>query len=212
MSKYNTKIQVVPKWMEKLFEWYCDDEITEEIQGDLYERFLSHVEKDGLTSARKKYLLNGLKFIMENLKQRSEDLMTADSTQEIKERMVITVDDDSTSSQGIIELPIVLNTLQSFEAGIITDLVHGMLECVIVQTSKPVDIVIALAEYPEIELLNQRQFMGSAYLPLRQNAISNAGERFNFVAERWALNNRLIVQIKGQRETETTFIVRYMSC
>ncbi len=73
MSGFKTRNQVSPpKWMEKIFNWYCDTDVAEEIQGDLYERFQSHAKKSGLKAARRKYFLNMLKFIsMHTLRRRS---------------------------------------------------------------------------------------------------------------------------------------------
>ena len=42
-----------PKWMEKLFEWYCDDEITEEIQGDDFD-VAGHYTRDDVFEFRVK--------------------------------------------------------------------------------------------------------------------------------------------------------------
>ncbi len=52
-----------PKLAERIFYWYCDDPLQEEIAGDLEERFLDHCEKYGLSNAKKKYWLNVFKFV-----------------------------------------------------------------------------------------------------------------------------------------------------
>ncbi|OEK01533.1 hypothetical protein BFP97_08355 [Roseivirga sp. 4D4] len=61
MSK--TQDKKPPRLAERIFHWYCDDPLQEEIAGDLEERFLDHCEKYGLAQAKKKYWLNVLKFI-----------------------------------------------------------------------------------------------------------------------------------------------------
>lgn len=51
-----------PALAQRLFYWYCSDPLKEEIAGDLEERFLDHLEREGLASARRKYWLNVMKF------------------------------------------------------------------------------------------------------------------------------------------------------
>ena len=51
-----------PKVADKLFEWYCNNNLAETIQGDLHERFHEDLEKYGKTKARIKYWLNILRF------------------------------------------------------------------------------------------------------------------------------------------------------
>ncbi len=52
-----------PKWAEQFFLWYCSDDLAEEICGDLHERFYRHVDAYGAPKARRKFVLNVLKFI-----------------------------------------------------------------------------------------------------------------------------------------------------
>lgn len=51
-----------PRLAEKIFLWYCADPFSEEIAGDLEERFLDHYEEFGLRKAQLKYWLNVIKF------------------------------------------------------------------------------------------------------------------------------------------------------
>jgi len=34
-----------PKWADRFFEWYCNPDMQEEIQGDLYESFIFEIFK-----------------------------------------------------------------------------------------------------------------------------------------------------------------------
>jgi len=52
-----------PRLAQKFFNWYCNAELKESIEGDLEERFYENIEKKGLFVARVKYCLDVLKFI-----------------------------------------------------------------------------------------------------------------------------------------------------
>ena len=47
-----------PRWADHFLEWYCNPELVEEIQGDLYERFLEYAQEKGLKKARRWYAIN----------------------------------------------------------------------------------------------------------------------------------------------------------
>ncbi len=52
-----------PKWALRLLQWYCNPELAEEIQGDLYEAFADRVEEKGLWKARFIYVLDVFRFM-----------------------------------------------------------------------------------------------------------------------------------------------------
>ncbi|MBX2875282.1 MAG: ABC transporter permease [Saprospiraceae bacterium] len=52
-----------PRWADRFLEWYCNPELVEEIQGDLYERFLEYVEEKGPKKARRWYAVNVFLFM-----------------------------------------------------------------------------------------------------------------------------------------------------
>ncbi|MFY0592505.1 ABC transporter permease [Roseivirga sp.] len=52
-----------PKIAQQLLDWYCKDELQEEIAGDIEERFWDHYDLHGLRKARIKFWLNTFKFI-----------------------------------------------------------------------------------------------------------------------------------------------------
>ena len=51
-----------PKLAERFFRFYCSDDLREEIEGDLLERFYDHYESYGLSVAKRKYWFNVFKF------------------------------------------------------------------------------------------------------------------------------------------------------
>ena len=52
-----------PKWADRFFEWYCNPDMQEEIQGDLYESFMDRVENSSLKQAKRWYWLQVILFI-----------------------------------------------------------------------------------------------------------------------------------------------------
>lgn len=74
-----------PKLAQRIFNWYCDDPLQEEIAGDLEERFLDHCEKHGLGQAKRKYWLNVFKFIRwHTLKRRNSKRYTQNNLAMVK--------------------------------------------------------------------------------------------------------------------------------
>ena len=61
--KQDRNIATPPRWADRFFEWYCNDDLQEELQGDLYERFHEKVETSGARWARVWYWLNVFLFI-----------------------------------------------------------------------------------------------------------------------------------------------------
>ncbi len=45
-----------PKFADKFLEWFCREELLEDIQGDLYETFHFTLKKKGLFKARMQYI------------------------------------------------------------------------------------------------------------------------------------------------------------
>lgn len=52
-----------PRWADRFLEWYCNPELLEEIQGDLYERFLEYTQERGLKKARRWYTIHVFLFM-----------------------------------------------------------------------------------------------------------------------------------------------------
>ncbi|MCB0669101.1 MAG: ABC transporter permease [Saprospiraceae bacterium] len=51
-----------PRWADRILEWYCRDEILEDLQGDLHEVFRKNIREKGLLRARLIYIVDVIKF------------------------------------------------------------------------------------------------------------------------------------------------------
>ncbi|MEL6191540.1 MAG: permease prefix domain 2-containing transporter, partial [Bacteroidota bacterium] len=51
-----------PKWADRFLEWYCDENLLEEIQGDLHEAYYERLDTYGKSKADRLYVLDVIKF------------------------------------------------------------------------------------------------------------------------------------------------------
>lgn len=112
---------------------------------------------------------------------------------------------------SLIDINIVLNTLNTSKAEAVTDVINGYLECVIIDCDKPIRLELSLEEYPEIILYSTSgdSIVGTRYLNLRTNTISKDNEKFNFTDSKWALNNKIRCKVEGNINTMVNIILRY---
>lgn len=108
----------------------------------------------------------------------------------------------------INDIDIIFNTADSGIIEYTTKEIIGFLEAFIIQTEKPIEIIIKFDEQ-EITLLSLRQFAGIKYIPLRIQALSYELEGFNYSQEKWALNNKLKIIIKGEKQTKIFLSIRF---
>lgn len=51
-----------PRWADRFLEWYCKDELLEDLQGDLHERFNDRVKRRGLRTAKILFVIDVIAF------------------------------------------------------------------------------------------------------------------------------------------------------
>lgn len=103
-----------------------------------------------------------------------------------------------------------LNTSQSGTASYVTDNINGELDAIIISSlQNPIQVIISLDGYENIVLFEIGSFSGEQYIPLRVGTVSNKAESFRDAPERWVLNNKLKVEVKGQFNSNVDFDVRY---
>ncbi|MEM7513716.1 MAG: permease prefix domain 2-containing transporter, partial [Bacteroidota bacterium] len=62
-----TNTHTPPKWLLKLFRWFCHPEFVEDIEGDLTERFQLLVEESGMRKAQFRFLWEIIRLIRPSL-------------------------------------------------------------------------------------------------------------------------------------------------
>lgn len=128
----------------------------------------------------------------------------------VEEGMEISIKETKDEEQSIMDYSFSVNTSQSGKASFISPTINGSLECVIISSTNPVEVCIYLDEYYEdILLLDMRNFSGSKYFPLRIEPVLKENERLVNSAVKWALNNKLRIEVKGPFNSTVNFIVRY---
>lgn len=65
-----------PIWADRFFEWYCNPDMREEIQGDMYEQFLENIQLRSLRYANWWYWINVLLFINKRTLSRKKHYST----------------------------------------------------------------------------------------------------------------------------------------
>ena len=95
------------------------------------------------------------------------------------------------------------------ESRLTTEAINGFFESLYINTNSLVGIKIYSERIPELILFEDVSFSGQKYLPIRQSAISSNGELFNYSQEKIALNEALVIEIKGPVGAETHLIMRW---
>ena len=108
------------------------------------------------------------------------------------------------------EIPIILNMIGTTETSHVTPLINGILKAIILRSNNPVNIMIVLDEYPGIPIFHELDFVGEFYIPLAISPISKSAHVFNYSPRDWALNNKLRIILKGQKNTEVEIVIRYI--
>ena len=109
----------------------------------------------------------------------------------------------------IKETSITLNTGDTGVTSYITDLINGHLECVIIKTESPISIKISLNDYEDIILFEDINIYETSYLLLRGSAMSGNRERFNYCAEKHALNDLIRIDVRSMANVQVNIILRW---
>jgi len=51
-----------PNWPLRFLSWFCPDQLLEEIEGDLFQKFEKDVEQLGLKKAKRKFIWNSIRY------------------------------------------------------------------------------------------------------------------------------------------------------
>lgn len=108
--------------------------------------------------------------------------------------------EEEEQTESVKSIKFSLNTIDSGEAGTITDKITGYLEALIIESSGPVQIEIMI-EGINLPIFQAVNFWGVKYLPIRICPMVNSEEKFNYGQERWCLNDSLNIKIMGKPNT-----------
>ena len=112
---------------------------------------------------------------------------------------------------SIQEVIIDLNLNEAGVTTYITDRINGILECILVETDKPINMMISSADTDGMFLFDTKNnsINGFKYLSLTTYATTKQFELVGYSAEKWVLNDRLRFEIIGPSETTIKIKVRY---
>lgn len=94
-------------------------------------------------------------------------------------------------------------------ANVLTSNINGELACFIIRTSSPVKLGIVLENYPSIGLLDLVSCNGEKYFPIHTEPLDYKGERINYSASSYYLNDKLIIEVAGVKGATVEVIIRY---
>ena len=86
--------------------------------------------------------------------------------------------------------------------------INGKLLSVQLKSAQKVHITIRSAENQNLILYNAH-FDGDEYLPLKVSSRSSNGDVFNYNPDYYYLNEQLLIQVKGNPNTEVGYILRF---
>lgn len=129
-------------------------------------------------------------------------------SEEIQEDVKITVKE--TQKESVEDIVFTLNTNDTGKVVYDTETINGVLEAVIIESDSQVQVVITLGN-SAITLFDSSNLpiVGSQYLPIRVQSISNKFEGVTQSGEKWALNDSLHCEVTGSKNTTVTFTFRY---
>lgn len=128
---------------------------------------------------------------------------------EIKEQIEIVINETDNNSEKIKDISFTLNTGLESVVSFTTEKINGILESVIIDAEKPINIHISLNEHPNVTLFDVLGFIGEKYLPLQQEPTSSDNQKLNFGTVKWILNDSLKITINGNINTLVHFTFRY---
>jgi hypothetical protein len=152
---------------------------------------------------------------METLKKIEEVLNSIQNTERDKRlqelEQAINLVSASESREKIKEKSYTLNTLTTGAGLIITDTINGFVENILIDAEKPVQVLISSEKYPDIIIFssNNKQIIGQNLIAVRQMAIDKNNNKFSYSSERFALNDKLRLEISGAINTKCVISIRY---
>lgn len=98
--------------------------------------------------------------------------------------------------------------MTSGQVTFVTEPINGVLEGIFVSSQRNIQLRVTMGT-SDIEVLNIQSIEGEHFIPIRLGVVDMLGVSFPHVADKIPLNDALKFEIKGARNTEATFKVRY---
>ena len=108
----------------------------------------------------------------------------------------------------IFDIGFELGTMQSGIASFTTEKINGELIGFFIDTDQILNVTITLDDMFGIRLFDA-EITGKRFIALKVDSFNVDGELFNYGSERWLLNNRMRIEIKGGMNKNADFIVRW---
>ena len=111
--------------------------------------------------------------------------------------------------EHIKDIKFELNTQNSGKAEFITPIIKGEVLAIIISTKSSTGVNITFEEDNKIVLYNDRQFIGTRYLPIGIEPVFEDGDKIRYSLTNWYLNNKLRINVDSGKFTITKFTIRY---
>ena len=100
---------------------------------------------------------------------------------------------------------------ESKAVGMMTDDLNGFLECIFIDTDKPIDLLISYEQYDNVIIFKSTKgiLSGQKMFVPRILATHNDDEVINYSSEKFVLNNKLRIEAYGQPNTTVKILLRY---
>ena len=126
---------------------------------------------------------------------------------DLKEAVHITVDDESPKNT-FKEIVYDLNTVESGEVSVQTELIRGYLEAIQIETTQ----INAIHIFTNSGLIvyEKQGLSGVQYLPIRVDTVANNGDKFNFTQTRYLLNESVNIKIFAGLNVSCKITLKYV--
>ncbi len=112
-----------------------------------------------------------------------------------------TQEQQETTATRIREYEFNLQFITATQTEHVTDKISGWIEAVILDCSKPCNILIYIDGMPETILLNEVSLVGKRYImPRKQPTTTRSNEAFEIGHDKWCISDKLRIFIVGTKE------------
>ncbi|MEQ9412477.1 MAG: permease prefix domain 2-containing transporter, partial [Cyclobacteriaceae bacterium] len=78
-----------PDWIIRFLRWFCPDQLLEEIEGDLFQKFEKDTEQLGLKKAKRRFIWNAIRYLRPGILLRNKNSIELNQTIMIRSYLVV---------------------------------------------------------------------------------------------------------------------------